>query len=536
MGGGASSGLQRGLLTRATGSMTGPVLLSLLAVLVSGAPARAQETPGEDKPAPKPTAGPEAPKPTGDPDPATEPAPAVPKAVAGLGEGLFAVLQTDLGTMVARLEFQRAPFTTGNFVGLATGRIGWLPPEVLRARLAEIRRRAEAGEDTTLAPPTEDQLSHEPFYDGLIFDRIVPGFAVQTGCPLGDGTGNPGYEFIGDTHPELRHDGPGVLSMAVRPGNGYAGSQFSFTLRTAAELDGTATRPPHPIFGKVVRGLEVLRQLGAIPPVGNPRTGRPSRKVTLRSVTIHAVGAAAEAFDPLDVTRKHLPEPSAALDPARVPDPKAAPTRNLVLQGIVVRHKDVEGLAPVIKVSREEAEKQALRLVRLARSKGADWLELEKRYSDLQSKGALMPLELRPQLSEDLKKVFRLRPGQVSEPVHEPRVGFMIFRAAPDQIAARHILVTWKGTAAAGERVTRTKQEARERIETALAQLKAGKPFDRVALEFHENRRNPSGDLGAFTRDRMVDAFSEAAFKLKVGELSGVVETELGFHIILRSF
>lgn len=139
-----------------------------------------------------------------------------------LPEGLYARLSTSRGDIVCRLEFEKCKLTVGNFVGLATGSIA-----------------ASRGRDVR-------------FYDGLKFHRVIPDFMIQGGCPLGTGTGDPGYKFRDEIDPALRHDGPGVLSMA-NAGPHTNGSQFFITHLATPWLDGK-----HTVFGRVVSGQEVV--------------------------------------------------------------------------------------------------------------------------------------------------------------------------------------------------------------------------------------------------------------------------------------
>ena len=114
------------------------------------------------------------------------------------------------------------------------------------------------------------------FYDGLAFHRVITGFMAQAGCPLGTGTGGPGYKFDGEFKPRVRHDRPGLLSMA-NAGPGTDGCQFFLTFVPTPWLDDK-----HTIFGEVVEGMDTLKALEAL----GSQSGRPSQPLRMEKVTI----------------------------------------------------------------------------------------------------------------------------------------------------------------------------------------------------------------------------------------------------------
>jgi peptidyl-prolyl cis-trans isomerase A (cyclophilin A) len=170
--------------------------------------------------------------------------------VAGAGQ-LYARFVTTMGNIVVRLEEQRAPNTVKNFVGLATGTQEWVHPG------------------------TGQVQKGTPYYSGTIFHRVIPDFMIQGGDPLGVGTGGPGYRFQDEFHPELRHSGPGVLSMA-NSGPATNGSQFFLTDRATPHLDNR-----HTVFGHTVTGVDVIKQIA--------RVARGARDKPVQDVLIQGV-------------------------------------------------------------------------------------------------------------------------------------------------------------------------------------------------------------------------------------------------------
>ena len=169
--------------------------------------------------------------------------------------GTYAHFSTTEGDFVIKLHDKDVPKTVENFVGLAEGTKEW-------------------------KDPVTSQPVKKPFYNGLVFHRVIDGFMIQGGCPMGNGMGGPGYRFADEFAPTLKHDRAGILSMA-NAGPNTNGSQFFITLGPTPHLDRK-----HSVFGEVVEGLDVVKKIGK---TQTGRQDRPVKDVVINTVTIERV-------------------------------------------------------------------------------------------------------------------------------------------------------------------------------------------------------------------------------------------------------
>lgn len=167
-------------------------------------------------------------------------------------DGIYANIKTNKGEITLKLEFEKTPLTTANFIALAEGKMK--------------NKRKDLG---------------TPYYDGIKFHRVIADFMIQGGCPDGNGMGDPGYKFADEFHPDLKHDKGGVLSMA-NSGPGTNGSQFFITHKETPWLDGK-----HSVFGNVTEGMDVVNSI--------------AQDDVMESVTISRIGSKAKSFDAVKV-------------------------------------------------------------------------------------------------------------------------------------------------------------------------------------------------------------------------------------------
>ena len=193
-------------------------------------------------------------------------------AAETLKDGIYAEIVTNQGVILAKLEYKKVPLIVANFIGLAEGMKFY-------------------NKDNTKSPINQQA---NPFYDGLLFHRVIKDFMIQGGCPNGDGTGNPSYFLPDQFHPDLKHDAPGILSMA-NSGEHTNGSQFFITHKATPWLDFNDSRAGnHSVFGKVIKGLDVIDKIANVSTDAN---NKPSKTVYIQSIKIIRQGDEAKTFE-----------------------------------------------------------------------------------------------------------------------------------------------------------------------------------------------------------------------------------------------
>ncbi|GAA4887122.1 peptidylprolyl isomerase [Flaviramulus aquimarinus] len=188
-----------------------------------------------------------------------------------LEDGIYAEFITNKGVMLAKLAEDKAPITVANFVSLAEG-------------------------TNTMV---DSKYKGKKFYNGTIFHRVIDNFMIQGGDPLGSGQGNPGYKFRGEFHPDLKHDKPGILSMA-NSGPNTNGSQFFITEIPKARLDNG-----YNVFGELVLGLDIQ---DSISNVKTNSKSKPIEDVVIEELNIIRKGKSAKSFDAPEVFNNHFAE------------------------------------------------------------------------------------------------------------------------------------------------------------------------------------------------------------------------------------
>lgn len=187
-----------------------------------------------------------------------------------LEKGLYSKIATSKGDILLKLNMEKTPMTTANFVALAEGN----------------------------HPLVKEEFKGKPFYNGLTFHRVIPNFMIQGGDPAGTGSGGPGYKFDNEIDTSLSHE-KGVISMA-NAGPNTNGSQFFITVAPQPRLDGS-----YSVFGKVVEGQQVV---DSISQVKTAARNKPEEAVVMEKVTIHRIGKAAKNFDAPQVFQQEQKE------------------------------------------------------------------------------------------------------------------------------------------------------------------------------------------------------------------------------------
>ncbi len=204
---------------------------------------------------------------------------------------------------------------------------------------------------------------------------------------------------------------------------------------------------------------------------------------------------------------------------------------------ILIMYQGSQRAPATVTRTKEEALTLAKQIAERAR-KGEDFAELAKEYSDgpSASRGGNLGIWEKGRMVPEFDAAIEKLPiGSISDPVETPFGYHVILRKKVEKISCRHILVMHEGSTRKPPEITRSREEALARADSALAKIKAGEDFATVAEEYSDGpTKVRGGDLGSFGRGMMVPAFEDAAFALKVGEVSAIVETPFGFHIIKR--
>jgi cyclophilin family peptidyl-prolyl cis-trans isomerase len=231
-------------------------------------------------------------------------------------DGLYAEIVTSKGTMVAKLHYDEVPVTVANFVALSEGN----------------------------HPLAEEKYKGKPFYDGITFHRVMNNFMIQGGDPTGTGSGTPGYRFAADFSKELKHDKPGILSMANSGGINTNGSQFFITERPYPRgdfFDAEGNLKPcdqrgiscHSVFGELVIGLEVQDSISNVEVIDpRARNNKPVEDVLINKVNIIRIGRDAKKFDAPKVFQENMPKVEETFNELRKEAAKKAEEAKLIAE------------------------------------------------------------------------------------------------------------------------------------------------------------------------------------------------------------
>jgi peptidylprolyl isomerase len=312
------------------------------------------------------------------------------------GEGIYALISTSKGEIKAQLFYQKVPLTVMNFIGLADGSREWVDGK------------------------SKKKQTNKPLYKNLKFHRVIKDFMIQTGDPQGTGKGGPGYTFADEFYPQLKHNQKGIVSMANR-GPDTNGSQFFITLKSTPWLDNY-----HTVFGKVIKGLNILDKI--------------KKGDLLKKIKIIRIGEKAKGFNPqvahqmaldnaqfmVDYHVPALPKISGKQDKKKMPDPKNSIQEPGNFEFIILGYQGVSVPGKMFYLDHKTALKRAIDLTKVARSHGVKFSDLIAKYSDLQRKVKYKNKRITKDLPAVMKNIFRLRSGQISDPIDTPR-GVYIF-------------------------------------------------------------------------------------------------------------
>ena len=314
-----------------------------------------------------------------------------------LRNGMYAQMQTNKGLILLKLFYDKTPRTVANFVGLAEGSKQWRDPDT-------------------------QQLIQSKFFDGLKFHRVIKDFMIQSGDPLGTGAGGPGYRFRDEFHPQLKHDKPGILSMA-NSGPNTNGSQFFITHTATPWLNNK-----HSVFGEVEQGMDVVNQIAQGDVILSLTILRVGEDVQNFDVVALEKRAAEEAQKLAEKNKKDVPPITGEADPSRIPQPGQPAVEKVAVDLMVIAYKGSHTPKENIYYDKPDALKVAQGLVEFSRQEEIDFADVVRQFTDFPQQTSLPILQRSdPKLPPFLKPAFHLEMGQISDPIDSP-MGFLILR------------------------------------------------------------------------------------------------------------